>query len=569
MSSEPVPPLFQLYFYSAIALSVLVSLIVVAMYRRAVLRNMLIDRIATADVPTAVVHRPLSRTIGFGPTDYYVSMENRVKIRLASIYGAAIFGVVLLAVWIRFFTGNAFLIRGSTFFAMWVAFLGISAAFAMSAVLLASVGIPLLAVLLTWNWKRATVLFTVYVALWAVVALTLIVIRDGWFWAGRASTLIYSQLVWNAMIALVPFLLLFVTGSRRVRAALPITLAGSLVFCAVLVGAFFLTIEVYRRKLIPLQLLKSLGHSGILLILAGLIALFVSWYLLRALSKLYEKKVYSDRQLLVDCWSLVVVLYVFARLGETPGTPQLLIALGFVVFFGYRLLIHAALRLFVLHMQRPPSRRLLVLRTFGFQRRTERMFEAVCQRWRFHGSVLMIAGPDLAARNINPADYLRFLGGHLRKRFIRSEADLQRNLDLLDDQPDPDGRYRVNELFCCDDTWQPALVALLDRSDVVLMDLRGFGSTKRGCVFELRQLVERGPVGHVVLAVDDTTDRILLDSVIRDAWNDLLSEARRPGAVEPTFLPVMKQSPREMARLFGVLQGAKKASPSALSAIAP
>jgi hypothetical protein len=494
MPSEPVPALFQTYFYCAIGLAVIVSLIAVFLYRREVRRNM-----GTRNPATGVLTVPESKPAHgprVRPTIDYAVTERRLKIRLSLVYSAAILGVVALAVWTRFFAGQTTLIRGSIMFLMWRGALGSPVAFALSAALFAAIGIPLLAIVVAWSWRRAAVVFVLYVTVWAADAFGVMTGLYGWSMANWASTLVLAQCSLIGLVALEPFLLLALTGNRRVRAVVPMTMAGSLVFCAMLVGAAFLFPA-------PGHLISRLSAGAGL----ALAALLVCWGFLRVLARLYERKAYSDRQLLVDCWSLMIILYVFARLGETPGTPQLLIASAFLVFLVYRLFIQAALRLLTGSIQRPPNRRLLLLRTFGFQRRTERIFDAIGERWRFHGSVLMIAGTDLAARTISPDNYLSFLVRRLRSRFIGTEADLQRNLELLDDRPDPDGRYRINELFCDDGTWYQGVVALIDRADLVLMDLRGFGPNHRGCVFELQQSVERGPAGQVVLVVDDTTDR--------------------------------------------------------------
>jgi tetratricopeptide (TPR) repeat protein len=564
MPSEPVPLLFQLYFYSAIAMAVIVSLIAIVLYRRAVRRNMLAKDGSRPVLPIAPVDGETRSRLPLVPAGDYAVAALRVKIWIALIYSGAILAVGLFAAWIRFFTGNTTLIRGSIMFLMWKGPLGGPVALGLSASLFSAVGIPLLAVLLAWSWRRAAAVFVLYVGVWAAGAFALMVVRYGWRMADWASTLVLAQVTLIGLVAPQPFLLLLVTGNRRVRAVVPMTLAGSLVFCAVLLGAAFLQAEVNRS--LATKAFESLGKSGhlvtIALILALLItvSLMVCWSALRVLATLYERKLYSDRQLLVDCWSLVVILYVFARLGETPGTPQVLIAIAFIVFFVYRLLIHIALRLLVPRIRRPPNRRLLLLRTFGFQKRTERLFDAIGERWRFHGAVLMIAGSDLAVRTINPADYLRFVSRRLRHRFLMTDADLQRNLDRLDEWPDPDGRYRVNELFCGDDAWHKAVVALLDRAEVVLMDLRGFGADNRGCLFELQQLVERGPVGQVFLTVDDTTDRTLLDRTIQDAWSRMPDSARRPGAADPNVLPMKKATPRAMEAILVALQGGKPAS---------
>jgi len=68
----------------------------------------------------------------------------------------------------------------------------------------------------------------------------------------------------------------------------------------------------------------------------------------------------------------------------------------------------------------------------------------------------MIAAPDVAARTIDPGDYLRWLTGRADELFVTSRADLDARLDALDMTPDPDGRYRINEFCCRDNTWQRA-----------------------------------------------------------------------------------------------------------------
>jgi hypothetical protein len=85
----------------------------------------------------------------------------------------------------------------------------------------------------------------------------------------------------------------------------------------------------------------------------------------------------------------------------------------------------------------------------------------------------MIGGPDLAVVNVEPDEFLRFVSGDLGEMFIDTPAGLQGRVETLRVRPDPDGRHRVDELFCYDDTWRLTVVALLERSHAVLMDLRG------------------------------------------------------------------------------------------------
>jgi hypothetical protein len=142
--------------------------------------------------------------------------------------------------------------------------------------------------------------------------------------------------------------------------------------------------------------------------------------------------------------------------------------------------------------------------------RTERLFDRVAGRWRWLGPVTMIAAPDVVARTVDPGDFLEFATGRMHARFVKTAADLDEHLQHLDEAPDPDGRYRVNELCCQADTWRAAVVSLMDRADAVLMDLRDFSKKREGCAFELQQLGQRIDARRLVLAVDASTDREFL-----------------------------------------------------------
>ena len=92
-----------------------------------------------------------------------------------------------------------------------------------------------------------------------------------------------------------------------------------------------------------------------------------------------------------------------------------------------------------------------------------------------------------------------------------------RRLAAMDVEPDRDGRYRINEFCCRDDTWQATVVALIARADAIVMDLRGFGAARRGAEFELEQLATRAAPERVVLVVDASTDRALVAKAIAGA----------------------------------------------------
>ena len=142
------------------------------------------------------------------------------------------------------------------------------------------------------------------------------------------------------------------------------------------------------------------------------------------------------------------------------------------------------------------------------------LFDHVVERWRLSGNTVMIAGTDLADRTLDADDIFQFLDQKLAERFIVSPADVARRIDAFDMAADIDGRYRVNECYCHDTTWQDALQTLVRQSDVVLMDLRGFQAHNAGCRFELATLARASRNLRVVILSDSRTDRTVAQEAI-------------------------------------------------------
>jgi len=313
--------------------------------------------------------------------------------------------------------------------------------------------------------------------------------------------------------AWLPFLVILATSGRRVRSVAPFVLAGLLVFSfgnLVAGNAFIVSMDFAPVQGMLLSWNALTGYNGWYM-LAALPIGYVCWVGLRWLGWCFEQKSFSDAQLLVDAWWLIVVFDFSVFLASDFGWGGLF---GLGAFVAYRAVVGAGFSLWRIDDDRLGNTRLLLLRVFGFQRRTERLFDSVAQRWRWLGSVRLIAGADLATRIIGPADLISFMGGRLWQLFLRPDTTSLQRLDGLDEGRDPDGRYRINKIYCYRDGWQPALRRLLATTDRVLMDLRGFSDKNQGCLFELQQLVEHDLVRRTVFVVDDTTDAKLLETVL-------------------------------------------------------
>lgn len=167
---------------------------------------------------------------------------------------------------------------------------------------------------------------------------------------------------------------------------------------------------------------------------------------------------------------------------------------------------------------RPPT--MLVLRVFGDPKRSEGLFDSVMERWRLTGNTELIVGTDLALRVIDTDDLVAFLGDRLPDRFITSVDQIESRVAAFELSPDVDGRHRINKCFCTAGSWRAALDVLVQRCEVVLMDLRGFGSDNSGCSHELKVLSRVSGKLRVVTLTDKATDIELLQCDTRNSPRD-------------------------------------------------
>jgi hypothetical protein len=203
----------------------------------------------------------------------------------------------------------------------------------------------------------------------------------------------------------------------------------------------------------------------------------------------------------------------------------------------------------------PP--RLLLLRVFGHQSRTERLFDTIARQWRFRGPVQLIAGADLAMRTVDPGDVLAFVQGRLRNQYVASLDEIPGRMARLDMRPDPDGRYRINELYCLNDTWKATLQALLGVTDTVVMDVRGLSRQSRGCLYELRQIVTAIATDKIVWIADRATDRPLLEETLGAVWAQAPRVSSTVVTVPIALVEVDRTSRAELGAVMQRLLGAQ------------
>ncbi len=277
--------------------------------------------------------------------------------------------------------------------------------------------------------------------------------------------------------------------------------------------------------------------------LFALLPWLVAWWPARALGRwlalAYRQRRISELlYLFTAVWVIALVGPALGELGE-PGWGALIV---FLPLLCIPLGAAAMQRRANPTGARPPT--LLVLRVFQQDANVQDIFDRVIERWRLTGNTVLIAGTDLVDRTIDADDIFTFLDGRLGERFIGSPADVPRRLADFEWQRDVDGRYRVNECYCHDTTWQEALAALVRVSDVVLMDLRNFVAENKGCLHELQVLASTPKLARVVVLINDQTQLAPAQAIAANApagrffW--LRQQGTAPLATEQVLAPLFE-----------------------------
>ncbi|HEU4691181.1 MAG TPA: hypothetical protein VFS23_22595 [Vicinamibacterales bacterium] len=268
-----------------------------------------------------------------------------------------------------------------------------------------------------------------------------------------------------------------------------------------------------------------LRQTAILIAVGLLAAIAIGIGTFRLVATRYAHKRISDQWLLVSSAWLYFALAV--------GSVQSLIGpLGNIAcFVVWSAAVHRMLGR-VPHY-RGPGVRLLLLRSFTLGARSEHLFQQFETMWRSVGSIQLVGATDVALTTLEPHELLDFMRGRSNREFVHDRAGVDARLASFDRERDPDGRFRVNVIYCAgDSTWKYAVHRLLAESDCVLMDLRGFTRHRAGCVFEIRSLAESPVQPRVVFLADQATDRAL----VRETWMSATTSSESGEPPELSFV---------------------------------
>ena len=331
-----------------------------------------------------------------------------------------------------------------------------------------------------------------------------------WCFANLPSSLLLGIVLYRPLRAISPLVMAFAVLAFS-GAALLVTLAGGT--------------DSFLRLLVSLAEPLGLGAVSVFigLHLTGFLLLgWLGWLLLQRLGRAYEDKRFSARALAVDAvWMLFAVLHCFTLSFEGWAW----VFTGIVAYLAYLFVFRFMCKRLALTRSAHGVRSLLLLRVFALGGRSRSLYDQLAARWLRVGYIDLIAGPDLATVTVETDEILAFSAGELDSLFLDNNEVLEDRLERRDRAPDPDGQFRVNELFCRNHIWRAAVRRLAREDDVVLMDLRSFSEQHGGCRWELQQLLSIVPLRRVLLLVDASTDIEYLEQTLLTLWQKVPTES--------------------------------------------
>jgi hypothetical protein len=268
---------------------------------------------------------------------------------------------------------------------------------------------------------------------------------------------------------------------------------------------------------------------------------------------------------LAGLWAAVMLLTGLGLAMEETESPAHRVTAGVLAAVA---VLHVLLAWRVIRqLQREPGVRLLVLRVFGIDANASFTFGRVLAFWQHFGNHFTVLDPSIwrhrfplmswrtagfivlvavmgffalavvlqkpdwepYAFAITAVVLVPLLGLYalatqllLRREFIRSRPQLVAVLDQLEQRPRHlDLSFRHLEAMCHNNTWQIAVDEFAQRSQVLLMDLRGFSNERKGCQTEVDFLLDTVPLAQVLFLVDAGGDHALVQQMILQRWEFL------------------------------------------------
>jgi hypothetical protein len=140
----------------------------------------------------------------------------------------------------------------------------------------------------------------------------------------------------------------------------------------------------------------------------------------------------------------------------------------------------------------------------------------------------------------------------MKRSFVSSEKDLRARLEKLDRWPkNLDNTFKELPVMCYDNTWKRSVEVLAGEASVVMMDLRGFSESNKGCEYEVHFLFDHVPLSRLLFVAYADSAQLVRDT-INKCWQELEQGSPNLDLSEPeiTLLLTDDQDKKEMQSML-------------------
>jgi hypothetical protein len=115
-------------------------------------------------------------------------------------------------------------------------------------------------------------------------------------------------------------------------------------------------------------------------------------------------------------------------------------------------------------------------------------------------------------------------------------------------------RYGSDPVRLCHETfWKSAVDVLLERADLVIIDLHGYHWNNTGTAYELQRVIDRFPIERCVVLAADDSDTAFLDAQVRRAWSQMARGSPNEGTIAREVVMAQQSSGTSESRALAAL----------------
>jgi len=118
--------------------------------------------------------------------------------------------------------------------------------------------------------------------------------------------------------------------------------------------------------------------------------------------------------------------------------------------------------------------------------------------------------------------YFKYWKIMISRSYAKDKTTVKKKINKVIRKPrNIDMTFKNLPMFCYDNTWKIAVSEFIKNSKVILMDLRGFSSERKGCEYEIDFLLDTFSINGVLFLVDVKSDVTLVQKTILERWEFL------------------------------------------------